>query len=118
MFSGLHILSFINTLKGERKFIESLVCRSVAKRRLILEKATPKQLRLIQKLLTLFLRGEIGVTSQFLNRLKRSKKLTFIEQNFNKIRSDPNLKKNILSLASVLHLFIKVILKKNDHGTR
>ena len=52
------------------------------------------------------------MTSQFLNRLKRSKKLTFIEQNFSKIRPDPNLRKNILSLASVLHLFIKVIRRK------
>ena len=117
MFSSLHILSFINTLRGERKFFKSLVCRSIAKRRLILEKATPKQLRLIQKLLTLFLRGEIGVSSQFLNRLRRSKKLTFIEQNFHKLRSDPNLRKNILSLASVLHLFIKIILKKKVNGT-
>ena len=78
MPSGLHILSFQNILRGEQKFIRSLVCRSVAKRRLILEKATSKQLRLIQKLLALFLRGEIGVTSQLLNRLKKSKKLSFI----------------------------------------
>ena len=117
MPGGLHILSFQNVLKGERDFIRSLVCRSVAKRRLILEKATPKQLRLIQKLLVLFLRGEIGVTNQLLNRIKRSKKLKFIEQNFNKIRSDPKLRQNILSLASVLHLFVKIILKKNDHRT-
>ena len=88
MPSGLHILAFQKILRGDQKFIRSLVCRSVAKRRLILEKATPKQLRLIQKLLTLFLRGEIGVTSQLLNRLKRSKKLSFIENNFNKIRSN------------------------------
>ena len=75
MPSGLHILAFQHLLRGEQKFIRSLVCRSVAKRRLILEKATPKQLRLIQKLLTLFLRGEIGVTQHFLNRLKRTKKI-------------------------------------------
>ena len=117
MPGGLHILSFQNVLRGEREFIRSLICRSIAKRRLILEKATPKQLRLIQKLLVLFLRGEIGVTNQLLNRIKRSKKLKFIEQNFNKIRSDPKLRQNILSLASVLHLFVKIILKKNDHRT-
>ena len=116
MPSGLHILSFQNILRGEQKFIRSLVCRSVAKRSLILEKATSKQLRLIQKLLALFLRGEIGVTSQLLNRLKKSKKLSFIENNFNKIRSSPDLKKNILSIASVLHLFCKILLKKNKNG--
>ena len=112
MPSGLHILAFQKILRGEQKFIRSLVCQSVAKRRLILEKATPKQLRLIQKLLTLFLRGEIGVTNQLLNRLKRSKKLSFIENNFNKIHSNPNLRKTISSLASVLHLFCKILLKK------
>ena len=107
----LHILSFQKNLQEEKKFIKSLVCRSLVKRRLILEKATPKQLRLIQKLLALFLRGEIGVTAQFLNRIKRSKKLPFLEQYFNKIHSDPNLRQHILSLASILHLFIKIILK-------
>ena len=112
MPSAIHILSFQNNLREERQFIKSLACRSATKRRLILEKATPKQLRLIQKLLTLFIRGEIGVTAQFFNRIKRSKKLTFLEQHFSKIYSDPNLRQHILSLASVLHLFIKIILKK------
>ena len=112
MLGTVHILAFQNNLKQEREFIRSLVCRSVTRRRLILQKATPKQLRLIQKLLSLFLRGEIGVSSHFLNRIKRSKKLSFIEQNFTKIRADPNLRQHIVSLASVLHLFIKIILKK------
>ena len=108
----LHILSFLNILREEKQFIKSLLCRSLTKRRLILEKASSKQLRLIQKCLTLFIRGEIGVTRQFLHRIKRSKKLTFLEQKFNKIRSDPHLRQHILSLASILHLFCKVILKK------
>ena len=108
MPSRLHILSFQSNLRDEKKFIKSLVCHSVAKRRLILEKATPKQLQLIQKLLALFLR----VTAQFLNRIKRSKKVPFLEQHFKKICSDPNLRQHILSLASILHLFIKVVLKK------
>ena len=61
----------------------------------------------------LFLRGEIGVTQHFLNRLKRTKKLNFIEEKFNKIRPDPNLRVNLLKLAPLLHLFIKVVIKKN-----
>ena len=112
MPSSLHILSFQNLLKKERKFLESLICRSIAKRRLILERASSKQLRLLQKLLTLFLRGDIAVTRHFFNRLKKSKKLTFIEENFRKIGSDPNLRRHILSLSSILHLFVKVLLKK------
>ena len=85
MSGMLHIFSFQNILRKEREFIKSLTCRSLSKRKLILEKATPQQLRLIQKLLTLFLRCEIGVTSHFFNRIKRSKKLTFIEDNFSKL---------------------------------
>ena len=112
MPAGLHIFSFQSVLKKERKFLKSLTSPSLPKRKLILEQASPKQLRLIQKLLSSFVRGEIGVTAQFFNRVKRARKLTFIEENFSKIRSDPNLKAHLLSLASVVHLFVRVILKK------
>ena len=112
MSGRLHILAFQNRLKEEREFMKSLLCRQVGKRRLILEKASSKQLHLLQKLLTLFVRGDIGVTNQFLNRMKRSRKLNFIEQKFHKIHSNPNLRQHLVSLAPVLHLFVKIILKK------
>ena len=67
---------------------------------------------MLQKLLTLFLRGEIGVTPQLISRIKRSKQLNFIEQNFSKIKADPHLRSNLLKIAPILHLFVKVILKK------
>ena len=111
MSSRLHILSFQNRLKEEREFLKSLLCRQVSRRRLILNKATSKQLHLLQKLLTLFVRGEIGVSNHFVNRIKRSKKLNFIEQKFHKIQSNPNLKQHLVSLAPILHLFVKVTLK-------
>lgn len=113
MSKGLHILSFRNKLHQHRKFLKLLRSPKVTIRKLILQKASGKELRIIQKLLTLFLRGEIGVTQHFLNRLKRTKKLNFIEEKFDKIRPDPKLRENLLKLAPVLHLFIKVVLKKN-----
>ena len=113
MSKGLHILSFRNKLEQHRKFLKLLQSPKISTRKLILQKASDKELRVIQKLLTLFLRGEIGVTQHFLNRLKRTKKLNFIEEKFNKIRPDPNLRVNLLKLAPLLHLFIKVVVKKN-----
>ena len=85
----------------------------ISTRKLIIQKASDKELRLIQKLLTLFLRGEIAVTQHFVNRLRRTKKLKFIEENFDKIRPDPNLRTSLLKLAPLLHLFVSVVLKKN-----
>ena len=112
MHSPLHILSFQQKLKAEKEFLKSLLCKTINRRRLILEKATNKQLNLLQKLLVLFLRGEVSVTPQLVNRLKRSRKLAFIEQNFNKVKKDPNLRKKFLVLASIIHLFVKVIIEK------
>ena len=113
MSKGLHILSFRNKLTQHRKFLKLLQSPKISTRKLIIQKASDKELRLIQKLLTLFLRGEIGVTQHFFNRLRRTKKLAFIEENFEKIRPDPNLRANLLKLAPLLHLFVKVVLKKN-----
>ena len=113
MSKGLHILSFRNKLGQHRKFLKLLQTPKVSTRKLIIQKASNKELRLVQKLLTLFLRGEIGITQHFFNRLRRTKKLNFIEENFDKIRPDPNLRANLLKLANLLHLFVNVVLKKN-----
>ena len=114
MTASFHILSFQGALVQERKFLQSLLCRSLSKRRLILDKATSKQLRVLQKLLVLCVRGEIPVTKCLVNRLKKLRKLKFIEESFNKVTPDSNLKKNILSLVSLIHLFINTVLKKED----
>ena len=113
MSKGLHILSFRNKLGQHRKFLKLLQSPKISTRKLIIQKASDKELRLIQKLLTLFLRGEIAVTQHFVNRLRRTKKLKFIEENFDKIRHDPNLRTSLLKLAPLLHLFVSVVLKKN-----
>ena len=112
MLRPIHILSFQQKLKAEKSFLQSLLCKTIARRKLILEKASNKQLNLLQKLLVLFLRGEVGVTAHLVNKLKRSRKLAFIEQNFNKIKKDPDLRHKFLVLASVIHLFVRVILNK------
>ena len=60
----------------------------------------------------MFLRGDIGITNTVFTRLKKSKKLSFIEEEFSKIKKDPELRKKILKIISVVHLFAKATLKK------
>ena len=110
--SSVHILSLQKKLIDGRHFLRSLLTTKVSKRKFILEKASRKEQKLLQTLISLFVKGGIPINQQFLNRLKRSKKLFFLESNLKKIRSDPSLKQNLQSLAPILHLFIKVILKK------
>ena len=112
MGRGLHILSLRQKLQSEKAFLKSLLCQKVSKRKFLLEKASGKQLKLLQKLLVLFLRKEISITPQLYNRLKRSKKLAFIEQKFSSVRKDADLRRNLLQLAPLIQLFVKLILKK------
>ena len=112
MPDGIHILKFQNTLQQNRDFLKSLTSNSILKRKVILQRASQKELRLLHKILTLFLRGEIGVTQQVITRLNKSKKLSFIEQTFSKIKKDPDLRKKILKLSPIIHLFAKATLKK------
>ena len=110
--NALHILSFQEKLKAEKPFLKSLLCQNLQRRKLILQKASKKQIRLLQKLISLFVRGEITVSSHLLNKLRRSKKLNFIEQTFEKLKKDDNLKEKLVNLAGVIRLFVKIILGK------
>ena len=112
MRGKLHILDFQKKLTSEKKFLESLLCKKVSKRRLILERASSKQLQILRKLLILFVRGDISISSALFNQLRRSLKLNFIENKFVKIQKEPNLRQNLLNLASVIHLFIRSLKKK------
>ena len=112
MSTRLHILSFQKELENNRQFLKSLLCHDITKRRFILEKAKDKELRVLQKLLSYCLRGEIEITQSLYNRINRTKKLGFIQQNFQKIKATPQLRGNLVKLASFLHLFVKRILKK------
>ena len=112
MPSGIHILNFAKNLASHKDFLKSLATNSLFKRKVIIQKATDKELRLLQKILTLFLRGDIGITNTVFTRLKKSKKLSFIEEEFSKIKKDPELRKKILRIISVIHLFTKATLKK------
>ena len=114
MSDGINSLKFQNTLKQNKEFLKSLTCKSLFKRKVILQKATNKEIKLLQKLLVLFSRGHIGVTQQVISRLQKSKKLSFIEQSFSKIKKDSDLKKKIVKLSPVIHLFAKATLKKNE----
>ena len=108
----LHILGFQKKLRDSKDFLRSLLCPKVHKRRLLLEKATPKQLKLLQKLCSLHVRGELPVTPQVFARIKNSKKLSLLESKFRKITADPQLKQNLLALAPILHLLVRVTLPK------
>ena len=112
MPEGIHILKFQNKLVESKDFLKSLTSNSIFKRKVILQKATGKELHLLQKILVCFLRGEIGVTQQVITRLNKSKKLSFIEQTFSKIKKDPDLRKKLLKLAPVIHLFAKATVEK------
>ena len=112
MPNGLHILGFQNKLKENKPFLKSLLCQRLSKRKLIIEKASPKELQILQKLIIYCLRGEIEITKELYNQINRSKKLPFIEQNFRKIAPQPQLRHNLLKLLPLLHLFVKRILKK------
>ena len=112
MPNGLHILGFQNQLRENKPFLKSLLCQSLSKRRLILQKATSKELQVLQKLLSYCLRGEIEISQELYRRINRSKKLNFIEQNFQKIAPHPQLRGNVIKLVPLLHLFVKRILKR------
>ena len=112
MSGTFHILGFRTKLLEEKRFLKSLLSKKLSTRKLFLEKASTKQLSVLQKLIYLVLSGQIPVTSHFINRLRRSKKLEFIEQRFRTCKKDPDLRHNLIALASVIHLFAKVPLKK------
>ena len=112
MSGRLHILGIQAKLKEEKTFLKSLLCRNLQRRKLILQKASNKQSQLLKKLITLFLRGEITVPASLVRRLRKSKKLQFIEQTFGTLKRDPNLKRNLLNIAGVIQLFVKLILRK------
>ena len=112
MSHTLHILGFQRKLREAKRFLQSLLCKRVHKRRLLLEKATPQELRVLQKLVTLHVRGELPVTPQVFARIKNSKKLALLETKFRKITADPHLRQHLLALAPILHLLVKVTLPK------
>ena len=112
MSARLHILSFRKQLENNKSFLKTLLCHDLAKQKFVLEKAKDKELRLLQKLLSYCLRGEIEISQALYNRINKSKKLPFIEQNFQKIKPTPKLKNIILKLAPLIHLFVKRVLKK------
>ena len=110
---GLAEVAFLEGFKHIKiHFLQSLLCRQLRKRKLLLEKATGKELRVLQKLLSCYVRGELPISSQVYGRIKRARKLGLLESQFKKIKFNPQLKRHLLSLASVLHLLIKPTLAK------
>ena len=113
MSTWLHILGFKKELEKNKPFLKSLLCQDSSKRRFIVGKAKDSELRVLQKLLCYCLRGEIEISQALYNRINRTKKLGFIQQNFQKITANPQLRNNLLKLVPLIHLFVKRVFKRN-----
>ena len=109
----LHILALQKLLKEHKLFLTAIArCKTPHQRRTKVQKATKKELNVVQQLICAFLRQEIGISKYFLSRLKRTKKYNIIVKHFQKLGSAKNLRENLIHIANVLPLFIRVILKK------
>ena len=107
----LHILSIKKNLENNKKFLKTIAKCKTGKQ-LLINQATKNQLTTLQLLLSAFVRGDIEVSKQFHNQVKKSKKYNLITQHFAKIKSKKSLRENLLQVAVALPLFIKFILKK------
>ena len=111
--SKLHILSLQKDLKQHKPFLKSIAnSKTPHQRRLKIKQANKSELKVLQRLLCAFSRQDIGISKHLLTRLKQTKKHNFILTHFQKLNSQTNLKNNLLKIASVLHLFLKLIFKK------
>ena len=114
--SRLHILKLQKLLQANKPFLKSIAhSKTHPKRRSILKQAKNIQLRLLQQLLSAFIRQEIAVSKHFETRVKKSKKFKFLITHFTKIKSQQHLRENLLTVSSILPLFVKFILKKRKN---
>ena len=114
VLSKLHILSLEENLKTNKAFLKSIVnCKTVSQRKFIIQNATALQLRILQKLLAAFTRGDIGISKQLDGRLTQSRKRNFIIKNFSQLNSQKDLRNNLLKIVNILPWFIRVIVKKS-----
>lgn len=107
----LHILGLREKLIVEKSFLHSLIALPKPRRRQALKNATKKQLRLLQCLLTAFVRGDIEISAKTYAGLKRARKLSFLVKNFETLKSDPTLLKKLLQLTSVLPKLVKYVVQ-------
>ena len=109
----LHILSIKKNLENNKNFLKTIAkCKTGKQCKRVINQATKNQLTTLQLLLSAFVRGDIEVSKQFHNQVKKSKKYNLITQHFAKIKSKKSLKENLLQVAVALPIFIKFILKK------
>ena len=113
VLSKLHILSLAKDLKQNKPFLKSLAQgKNPHRKRSILKSASNRQLKLLQRLICSFIRGDISISAQQHKRLKKSKKYNFVVKHFTKLNTKQNLRQSLLHINPLLPLFIKVLLKK------
>ena len=109
----IHILALQKNLKENKSFLKSIAnANTRPKRKLIIKQATTNQLKVLQHLISAFLRHEIPVSKHFESRVKKSKKLKFLVAHFTKTNSRQDLRQHLIQVTSLLPIFIKFILKK------
>ena len=104
---SIHILALRKKLIAEKEFLQHLCKASPRQRQLCLKKASTRQLRILQYLLTAYVRGLIEITPQLFNRLKRTKKIPFLKQNFDLLKHNPGLREVLIKLGNALSTLIK-----------
>ena len=110
--SSLHLLSLRKRLLNNKEFLKSLAISTPNIRNKILKRAKPQQLRTLQLLLSSLVRGDIEISSLTYSKLKKSKKLPFLLQNFERVKPTSNLTTNIIKVSSILPLILKPLLQK------
>ena len=110
--SKLHILSLEESLKNNKPFLKSIVkCKTANHRKFLIQHAKKSQLRILQRLLAAFTRGDIAISKHLETRLKQSKKQNFVVRHFSKLNSQKDLLSNLLKIANILPWFLRVIVK-------
>lgn len=114
---SLHLLSLRKRLLQHKDFLKSVALATPQKRNTLLKAANPQQLRTLQLLLSSIVRGDLEISNLTYIKLKKSKKLPFLLQHFERANTPPKLpltqlKSNILFVGSTLPPLINPLFKK------
>ena len=113
----LHIVALEKALKQNSAFLKSIAtCKSNQNRRKLIQKASNREISVLQKLLSAFIFGDIGVSKHFQNKIKQKRRQhRILVKKFTKIKRDKQeLKNNLLKISPILPLFIKFITAKKS----
>ena len=110
--SSVDLVAARKRLLKDKPFISALCTNSITRRLKLLKSATEAQLKNIQRLVVLFVSGALPVNARLLARLKKFKKWSYLNKNFQQMTTDGNILKKLSQIASFIRYFAKIILKK------